>query len=257
MASSTPYQSLPFPDPTDPDDVPADIQGLAEAVDGKLVMVFSTSGTRDAAIGAPTHGMVAYLQDEKRLSIYQGGEWRKGTLVQAGLDAARPSATAVPEGTIYYETNTNLLKLQVGSAWIIANATGDVGGSDVDASAVVINGTEKKLHEITLPANPDYAMEVFLNGYASFGGGGTADDLELRLRLNGTGGTMLARGKDRTPANGWGSVAISETRTIAKGASAADRTFTLTILGSAANGHTTMNNPNAVGIDYVAIPKNL
>lgn len=258
MATTTPLQGIPLPEPTDADNVPADLAAILDVVEGRLVMRFASEAARDAAITAPESGMIAMLTDQDRISFYDGGAWRKGAFVQAGTSANRPAPSGVPEGTFYYETDTNLLKGQIGGAWVIINATGDVGGSDVDASSVVINGTEKKLHEVTIPANPDYALEAFITAYCSFGGGTTTDDLEVRLRAgSGTGGTMLSRAKDRAPNGGWGSCSVTETRTIAKGSSAADRTFSLTIVGSGAYGHTTMANPNAVGIDYIVLPKNL
>lgn len=41
----------------------------------QTVMVFSDAATRNAAISPPQEGMVAYLQSDNRIHVYDGAAW--------------------------------------------------------------------------------------------------------------------------------------------------------------------------------------
>ncbi|MFJ8588048.1 hypothetical protein ACIRD2_25865 [Streptomyces sp. NPDC093595] len=71
----TPLSNLPYPQPSDPADLPAHLQSLAQSVDGRLVMRFATAAERDTRITAPVAGMVAWIASPGRLMYYTGSAW--------------------------------------------------------------------------------------------------------------------------------------------------------------------------------------
>lgn len=77
MASITPNQSLPYPVSTDSPDVPRDIKALAEAIEKKLVMVFTDSATRSTKVPSPTAGMFSVLTSTGAVEYYNGSAWTK------------------------------------------------------------------------------------------------------------------------------------------------------------------------------------
>lgn len=50
-------------------------RNIANAIVQRSVMRFASASARAAAITAPTAGMVAYLQDTKQLTFYDGTQW--------------------------------------------------------------------------------------------------------------------------------------------------------------------------------------
>lgn len=78
MATNTANQALPYPQPTDdPADTPSFIQGLAEAVEKKLVMVFTDSTQRTTKVPAPTSGMMSVLTSTDIVEFFDGAVWKQ------------------------------------------------------------------------------------------------------------------------------------------------------------------------------------
>ncbi|MDX2934648.1 hypothetical protein Sipo8835_46280 [Streptomyces ipomoeae] len=75
MTLYTPLSGLPYPQSTDIANLPLHLQSLAEGVDGRTVLRYSTAADRDAAITTPATGMVAWLTAPGTLSYYTGSEW--------------------------------------------------------------------------------------------------------------------------------------------------------------------------------------
>ncbi|GGV26662.1 hypothetical protein [Streptomyces spectabilis] len=71
----TPISNLPYPQPSDPADLPAHLKSLAEAVDGRTVMRFQDAASRDAKLSAPVAGMIAWIGVPGRLMYFTGQAW--------------------------------------------------------------------------------------------------------------------------------------------------------------------------------------
>ncbi|WP_434594976.1 hypothetical protein [Streptomyces sp. A5-4] len=71
----TPLSNLPHPQPSDPADLPAHLQSLAQSLDGRTVMRFGTAADRDAKLPTPVAGMVAWIASPPRLTHYTGSAW--------------------------------------------------------------------------------------------------------------------------------------------------------------------------------------
>ena len=77
MATQTANQGMPYPEGEDPPNIPLFIQNLAEAVEKKLVMVFTNSGQRTTKVPAPTSGMMSVLTDTDVVEFYDGATWQR------------------------------------------------------------------------------------------------------------------------------------------------------------------------------------
>ena len=75
MATTTANQLLPYPVSTDTPDVPRDFQALAEAIEKKLVMVFTDSSVRSTKVPTPTAGMFSVLTSTGKVEFYNGSAW--------------------------------------------------------------------------------------------------------------------------------------------------------------------------------------
>ncbi|MFJ8649137.1 hypothetical protein ACIRNI_23820 [Streptomyces sp. NPDC093546] len=71
----TQLSNLPYPQPSDPADLPAHLQSLAQTLDGRAVMRFGTASERDTKVTAPVAGMVAWIASPGRLMYYTGSAW--------------------------------------------------------------------------------------------------------------------------------------------------------------------------------------
>jgi hypothetical protein len=72
---NTTIQSLPYPALSDAPNGPSAIQGLAQAVETKLVMRFASASARDSTVTSPTQGMLAWLDDTDIFTYYTGSAW--------------------------------------------------------------------------------------------------------------------------------------------------------------------------------------
>ncbi|MFE1878795.1 hypothetical protein [Streptomyces diastatochromogenes] len=71
----TPLSSLPYPQATDPADLPAHLKALADALDGRTVLRFADAAARDAKVTSPVAGMLAWIGTPGRLMYYTGSAW--------------------------------------------------------------------------------------------------------------------------------------------------------------------------------------
>lgn len=89
--ATTANQALPYPTSTDDPNVPQDLQALAEAVEKKLVMVFTGTSDRSTRLPAPTAGMVSVRTDVDIVEVYDGAAWQQ---------VYPPKVPAVTNGTV-------------------------------------------------------------------------------------------------------------------------------------------------------------
>ena len=104
MASQTSNQALPYPQGTDtPADTPLFIQSLAQAVEKKLVQVFTTTSDRDTKLTAPTNGMLAVCTSSEEMFLRVGGAWVRiyPTTSQIMYGTSTPSNSSGADGDIY------------------------------------------------------------------------------------------------------------------------------------------------------------
>ncbi|GAA3770608.1 hypothetical protein [Streptomyces chiangmaiensis] len=71
----TPISNLPYPQASDPADLPAHLKALADAMDARAVLRFADAAARDAKVTAPVAGMLAWIGTPGRLMYYTGTAW--------------------------------------------------------------------------------------------------------------------------------------------------------------------------------------
>lgn len=103
----TPNQQLPYPDSNEYlKYVPNYISALALAVEKGLVMKFTDQTDLGTRLPAPTSGMLAWVQADKILQIYDGDSWVSlypaTPAIYSGTGA--PSSTLGVTGDIYIQT---------------------------------------------------------------------------------------------------------------------------------------------------------
>jgi hypothetical protein len=104
-----------------------------------------------------TLGDLGYATDRKTLYRWSGAAWQAITIYSAsGLAGAIPAAGDLPNGSIYFETDTGTLKQVQAGAWVILptgsayyelftapyNPAGTLAWEDYDISALVPVGTK-------------------------------------------------------------------------------------------------------------------
>jgi len=76
MATTTTNQLLPYPVSTDtPADTPLFMQNLAQAVEKKLVQVFTSTTDRNTKLPTPVTGMFCITTDTLRAFWWNGASW--------------------------------------------------------------------------------------------------------------------------------------------------------------------------------------
>lgn len=96
----TPLSGLPYPQPSDPADLPAHLQSLAQTLDGRTVLRFGTASDRDTKIPTPVAGMLAWIASPGRLMYYTGSAWAPVGPVpvfRVNLDGGSTTSTAWAE----------------------------------------------------------------------------------------------------------------------------------------------------------------
>jgi hypothetical protein len=169
LTSSRRSISYPNPDNSDSPEVPLHIGHLVDALEVDVVYAQGTNATRIAR--AHLAGTVFWVTDIPGLWYDDGTTWQQisaGGNLQGTL-ASRPSASAVPAGTVYRVTddNANLVYRSDGSAWKLwsspagaiidyVTVTSNVvstGGSLGAADTVIVSDS------VTLEASTNYLVE--------------------------------------------------------------------------------------------------
>lgn len=104
MATTTANQGMPYPQSSDtPADTPLFIQNLAQALEKKLVQVFTTSTDRDTKLTSPTNGMFCVLTTPGEMYLRTGGAWVKTYPVDSHIlsGTTTPSSGSGNNGDIY------------------------------------------------------------------------------------------------------------------------------------------------------------
>lgn len=96
MAGTTTIQALPYPTASDAPAGHTQMLSLAQALETKLVMIFSSSTDRGTKVPSPTEGMIAWLQDVNRFDYYTGSVW---TPLVAGVELGYAEDTAGADGS--------------------------------------------------------------------------------------------------------------------------------------------------------------
>lgn len=96
---STPLQALPYPALSDAPNGPTAVQNLATALEPKLVMTFATTAARDAAITAPTAGMLVWTTTPASYWYYTGAAWTR-VISRVGCRLRRAATQVIPSGAI-------------------------------------------------------------------------------------------------------------------------------------------------------------
>ncbi|MFC7217080.1 hypothetical protein ACFQLX_02665 [Streptomyces polyrhachis] len=167
----TAISNLPYPQPSDPADLPAHLKSLAEAADGRLVMRFADEAARDAVITAPVSGMVAWAANPGRLSVYTAAGWQpvgSTPVHRVNLDGGSTTSTA------YTETLTDALGDPM-KAEFIAPAAGQVivtvGAymySSVNSNGSIMSANIRKLDgTVHLAAHDDRSALTYTTSRAS------------------------------------------------------------------------------------------
>jgi len=107
MATTTANQGLPYPEEADTPDPPRDFLALANAVEKKLVMAFTSAADRDAKVTAPVEGMLAVLKDVNQAHLYFDGAWSQlyppTNMQQITSGTTAPDNAAGSNGDLYVQ----------------------------------------------------------------------------------------------------------------------------------------------------------
>lgn len=110
MSLNTPRLNLPYPEPQDPNDVPADMQALATAIEEAPGVADMTTVERDALTGAQLWvGRMIYNTDTATYQSWDGAAWNEdiGGIPGAGVAALyrQDTAPVAPEpGTVWFNS---------------------------------------------------------------------------------------------------------------------------------------------------------
>lgn len=253
MATTSPLQAVPIPQNSDDVDVVGDLSGAVNYMEARLIMRFSSTGARDAAITSPASGMVCYITGDNRFYYYEGSAWRAGTFVRAGVLASRPSAGSTPEGTIYCATDGNDLFVQIGGSWSLLNGTAAHGDDHSDQSGQTWNGTEKTLITVTIDPDADSNRSVLITGHASII---TTDDSTFTLKIDVNGVTKaIGRLCSNRATGGVDSCHLSAAINLAKGSTSGERTITLKAVRLGGSGTAATIANTGCGLSYLAAPR--
>lgn len=84
-------QNIQLPSMTDAPSIPDAIKAVADGLIPRSVMRFASASARGATITSPVEGMMAWLQDQDVLTVYDGSAW---VVVAAGTQAWTAPALA-------------------------------------------------------------------------------------------------------------------------------------------------------------------
>ncbi|WP_432137662.1 hypothetical protein [Streptomyces sp. bgisy154] len=101
---TTTIGGAPYPAGSDADNVPADLQALAEWASTRTVMRFADAAARDASITSPVAGMTAWLDTPGALTLRTATAWRTIwtdlAWTDIALDAAYEAYGTTPQAAV-------------------------------------------------------------------------------------------------------------------------------------------------------------
>lgn len=185
MPSNSPLLSVAIPDPSDPVNVPGDLQTAVYALE-RYSVVPATSSARPST----THtGMTIFETDTKKVQIHDGTAWRHHNAPITCTSTTRPASPYT--GQMIFETDTVTLRYYSGTAWIGIIPSGTIqsyGGTSVPTGWLACDGTSK--------STTTYDLLYNAIGY-NYGGSGASfsvPDLQGRTPVgNGTGSGLTGR----------------------------------------------------------------
>lgn len=112
MATSTTINGFPKPELSDVPNIETAVGNLANAVDSRVVPVFSTTGARDTAIASPSFGMMAAVSGTGELYMYNGSLWvsaRPRTIYKASNETVTSSTVLQNDNDFAISLEANAL----------------------------------------------------------------------------------------------------------------------------------------------------
>lgn len=171
----------------------------------RKVRVFSDTYANLPTTGVATEDM-GYATDRKVLYRWSGAAWETLTIyASSGTAAAIPAAANLPNGSVYYETDTALLKQVQAGAWVIIThtinfASGGYAGNGADDRQIAV-GFACKLVILRRGAAGGYAIYVCMSTLNTvYLPPGAAISVQADLTLHATDGFVV----DAVTANGAG-----------------------------------------------------
>lgn len=185
MSHNSPLLSVAVPDPSDPVNVPGDLQTIVYALEQYSVVPASSS-----ARPSTTHtGMTIFETDTKKVQIHDGSTWQHHNAPITCTSSTRPASPYT--GQMIFETDTATLRYYSGAAWVGVIPSGTIqsyGGTSVPTGWLACDGSSK--------STTTYDLLHSAIGY-NYGGSGASflvPDLQGRTPVgNGTGSGLTGR----------------------------------------------------------------
>lgn len=126
MATTTTINGFPKPELSDVPNIETAVGNFADAVDSRVVPVFSTTGARDTAIPSPSFGMMAAVSGTGELYMYNGSVWvsaRPRTIYKTSNETVTSSTTLQNDNDFFLSVEANSLYV-VELDLVLTGATG-------------------------------------------------------------------------------------------------------------------------------------
>jgi hypothetical protein len=110
VATTTTINGFPKPELSDVPNIETAVGNFADAVDARVVPVFSTTGGRDTAISAPSFGQMAAVSGTGELYMYNGSVWvsaRPRTIYKASNESVTSSTVAQNDNDFFVSVEAN------------------------------------------------------------------------------------------------------------------------------------------------------
>lgn len=127
MATTTTINAFPVPELADAPNIETAVGNFADAVDARVIPIFSTTTARGTAIPSPTEGQMAYVTGTDELYIYSGTAW----ISAKPRIAAITSLETVTDSTTLTNSTAIRFSVEANSTYVI---NGTVAYSNVDAT---------------------------------------------------------------------------------------------------------------------------
>ncbi|MFE9398198.1 hypothetical protein [Streptomyces flavidovirens] len=178
----TPLSNLPYPQASDPADLPANLQSLAQSLDGRTVLRFATTAERDAKLPTPVAGQVAWIASPGRLMNYTGSVWVPvgavpvfrvnsdgGTTTSTAYVETLTSATGDPMNAVFTVPASGSVIISVG-CYMFSSATnvGTYMSANIRNSAgtVVLSANDARAALVNSPNRASVSTQFLVTGLA-------------------------------------------------------------------------------------------